>query len=54
MKYVCEVCGWVYDERRGLPDIDIEPGTRFEDIPEEYFECPECYADKSQFYEYED
>ena len=32
-KYVCEVCGWVYDEEEGAPDMGIEPGTAFEDLP---------------------
>ena len=35
MKYVCDVCGWVYDEEEGAPDMGIAPGTKFEDLPEE-------------------
>ena len=31
-KYVCEVCGWVYDEAVGDPDNGIAPGTKFEDL----------------------
>ena len=48
MKYVCELCGWVYDEELGDPDNGIAPGTKFEDLPED-FECPLCGADKDQF-----
>lgn len=33
-KYVCDVCGWEYDEAAGLPDAGIAPGTKFEDLPE--------------------
>ena len=33
MKYVCDVCGWEYDEELGDPDNGIEPGTSFEDLP---------------------
>ena len=32
MKYVCDVCGWIYDEEEGAPDLGIVPGTRFEDL----------------------
>lgn len=53
MKYACDVCGWMYDESDGMLELEIEPGTPFEDIPE-FFECPECYADKSHFSEYEE
>ena len=50
MTYVCDLCGWVYDENEGYPEGDIEPGTRFEDLPED-FECPLCGAGKDQFSE---
>ena len=33
MKYVCDVCGYIYDPELGDPDGGIEPGTAFEDIP---------------------
>ncbi|MBE6669567.1 MAG: rubredoxin [Ruminococcaceae bacterium] len=48
MKYVCDVCGWVYDEEAGLPEKGIAPGTKFEDLPED-FECDLCGVDKSNF-----
>ena len=48
MKYVCVVCGYVYDPVKGDSDGDIEPGTTFEDIPEEWV-CPLCGERKDQF-----
>ena len=36
MKYVCDVCGWEYDEELGDPDNGIEPGTKFEDLTENF------------------
>ncbi len=50
MKYVCELCGWVYDEETGDPDNGIEAGTRFDELPED-FECPLCGAGKDSFTE---
>ena len=49
-KYVCEVCGWEYDEAVGDPGNNIAPGTRFEALPEE-FECPLCGVGKDQYAE---
>ena len=34
MKYVCDVCGWEYDEEEGYPEGGIAPGTKWEDVPE--------------------
>lgn len=48
MKYVCDVCGWVYDPAAGLPDKGIKPGTEFADLPDD-FVCPECGASKAEF-----
>ena len=48
MKYVCDLCGWVYDEAAGDPEHGIAPGTKFADLPED-FECPLCGAGKDQF-----
>ena len=48
MKYVCALCGWEYDEETGSPENGIEPGTAFEDLPEE-FVCPLCGAGKEDF-----
>ena len=48
MKYVCDVCGWEYDEEQGYPEGGIAPGTKWEDVPED-FECPLCSVGKAQF-----
>ena len=48
MKYECDACGWVYDEEQGLPEQGIAPGTKFEDLPED-FECPLCMVGKDMF-----
>ena len=47
-KYICDVCGWEYDEAEGSPENGIAPGTKFEDLPED-FECPLCSVGKDQF-----
>ena len=48
MKYVCDVCDWVYDEETGDPDNGIAPGTKFEDLPEDW-KCPRCKQPKEKF-----
>ena len=50
MKYVCDACGWVYDEELGDPENGIAPGTKFEDLPED-FACPLCGVGKDMFAE---
>jgi rubredoxin len=47
-KYICDVCGYVYDPQKGEPENGIEPGTAFGDLPDDY-ECPECGAGKDDF-----
>jgi len=47
-KYICDVCGWIYDPEAGDPDSGIAPGTLFEDIPADW-ECPECGVGKDDF-----
>ncbi len=47
-KYICSVCGFVYDEARGIPEADIIPGTRWVDLPEDWV-CPICGATKAEF-----
>lgn len=47
-KYVCEPCGYVYDPAEGDPDNGIEPGTAFEDLPEDWV-CPVCGLGKDVF-----
>ena len=48
MKYVCSVCGYVYDPVEGDTDSGIEPGTEFDTIPEDWV-CPLCGVGKDQF-----
>ena len=47
-KWLCIVCGWIYDEAKGWPDDGIVPGTKWEDIPEDWM-CPECQVGKADF-----
>lgn len=47
-KYLCVPCGYIYDPELGDPDNGIEPGTPFEDIPEDWV-CPICFAEKELF-----
>jgi len=47
-KYICTVCDYIYDPEIGDPDSGIEPGTAFEDIPEDWV-CPDCNVGKSDF-----
>ncbi len=49
-KYVCDVCGWEYDEAIGDPENGIAPGTKFEDLPEDFL-CPLCGVGKDNFSE---
>ncbi|MEA2101561.1 MAG: rubredoxin [Thermodesulfobacteriota bacterium] len=48
IKYVCTVCGYIYDPEKGDPDADIEPGTTFEALPDDW-QCPICSAGKEDF-----
>ena len=47
-KYMCLICGWIYDEAAGSPEDGIAPGTRWEDVPPNWT-CPECGARKEDF-----
>ncbi len=47
-KFKCVVCGFIYDEAQGLPEDGIAPGTRWENIPEDW-ECPDCGVSKADF-----
>ncbi len=49
-KYVCGVCGWVYDPQVGDDASDIAPGTPFENLPDDWT-CPVCGAGKESFSE---
>lgn len=48
--YTCSVCGYVYDEAKGIPSAGIAPGTKWEDLPEGWV-CPLCGAGKEAFKE---
>lgn len=48
VKYVCEVCGYVYDPAVGDPANGVEPGTAWENVPEGWV-CPVCGVGKDQF-----
>lgn len=50
MKYICEVCGYIYDEEKGEPENGIAPGTKWEELPEDYI-CPLCKMGKQFFKE---
>ena len=47
-KYVCDVCGYIYDPEIGDPDNGVAAGTAFEDVPEDWV-CPLCSVGKDQF-----
>jgi rubredoxin len=46
--YQCIVCGFIYDEEKGLPEDALPPGTRWKDVPENWM-CPECGVSKAEF-----
>jgi len=43
-RYLCSMCNYIYDEKRGEPHRGIKPGTKFEDLPDDYV-CPVCATD---------
>ena len=47
-KYFCVICGYIYDEESGDPDSNLPPGSRWEDIPDDWV-CPDCGASKEDF-----
>ncbi len=50
MRYICNICGFVYDEELGCPEEGIAPGTAWENVPED-FSCPLCSVGKEEFEE---
>ncbi len=46
--WMCIICGWMYDEEKGAPEEGLAPGTRWEDVPEDWI-CPDCAAGKEDF-----
>ncbi|NOR70412.1 MAG: rubredoxin [Methylomarinum sp.] len=47
-QYICSDCDFIYDEALGDPDSGIEPGTLWQDVPDNWI-CPECGVPKAQF-----
>lgn len=47
-KWECIICGWIYDEKTGDPDSGIAPGTKWDDIPDDWY-CPDCGVGKEDF-----
>lgn len=47
-KYICIICGYIYDEAKGIPQKGIPEGTLFDDLPEDWV-CPKCGATKKHF-----
>lgn len=48
-KWQCMVCEFIYDEALGHPEDGIPPGTRWEDVPDDWC-CPDCGVGKEDFY----
>ena len=47
-RYVCLICGYVYDPEQGDPDGGVDPGTKWDDVPDDWV-CPVCGAGKDDF-----
>lgn len=47
--WICEICGFVYDEAEGFPEEGIAPGTAWDDVPDDWL-CPDCGVGKADFY----
>ncbi len=47
-KYSCLQCGYIYDPAQGDPPAGVQPGTAFEDLPDDWV-CPQCGAGKDMF-----
>lgn len=47
-KYLCLLCGFIYDEAKGWPEDGIPTGTQWADVPDDWL-CPECGAMKTDF-----
>lgn len=48
MNYVCDICGYIYNEEDGDPENGIAPGTKWEDVPDDWL-CPLCFVEKDCF-----
>lgn len=49
-KYICTICGFIYDEEQGIPEAEIAPGTKWGDVAKDW-KCPLCGASKAEFKE---
>jgi len=47
-KYVCDICGYVYNPEEGDPESGVAPGTSFDELPDDWV-CPVCGASKEDF-----
>jgi rubredoxin len=47
-KWQCQICGYVYDEALGAPEDGLPPGTRWQDIDDDWM-CPVCGTSKRDF-----
>jgi len=47
-KYICDVCGYIYDPMKGDPENGVPPGTAFEKLPDDWV-CPECGVKTTEF-----
>ena len=47
-KWQCVICGYIYEQSVGDPEHGIAPGTRWEDVPDDWV-CPECGVSKGDF-----
>jgi len=47
-RYICNVCGYIYDPKLGDPEHGVKPGTEFKDLPADWT-CPECGVGKDEF-----
>lgn len=47
-KYVCDICGYIYDPEVGDPDNGVAPGTAWANVPEDWV-CPLCQVGKDSF-----
>jgi len=52
MKYRCTICEYIYDPEIGDPENGVEPGTAWEDLPDDWV-CPDCGVEKEEFEPYE-
>ena len=52
-RWICVICGFIYDDAVGMPEHGIAAGTRFDDLPDDWI-CPECGSPKSAFEIYEE